>query len=124
MKVKVIIAGSRNFEDFEKLEHTIMMKFKEKGLHRNDVEIISGTARGADQLGEKFAYKYGLALTKFPANWDKYGKRAGYLRNVDMAEYAKDNGLLFAFWDGQSKGTKHMIEIGKKYHLETFIIYI
>ncbi len=89
------------------------------------IEIISGTARGADKLGERFAKEYNLRIKKFPANWDLYGKKAGYLRNIQMAEYAKNNsdlGVLIAFWDGNSKGTKHMIDIAKKHELLLFIV--
>ncbi|MBQ8218482.1 MAG: DUF2493 domain-containing protein [Bacilli bacterium] len=122
--MKVIVAGSRNFNNFEVLESSLMKIFKEKQLHRKDVEIVSGTARGADKLGEIFADKYGLKLSRFPADWDNYGKKAGYLRNVDMAKYAKDDGMLIAFWDGQSRGTKHMIDIAKDNLLEVYVISI
>ena len=77
-----------------------------------ELEIVSGTARGVDQLGERYALERGLKLKKFPANWDKYGRKAGYLRNKEMAEYAR---ILIAFWDGKSKGTKHMIDLAQKY---------
>lgn len=122
--VKVIVAGSRTANNFELVEKSLMMYFKEHKLHRADVEIISGTARGADQLGEQFANKYGLKLTKFPADWDKYGKSAGYIRNEEMAKYANENGILFAFWDGKSKGTNHMINLAKKYSLNIIVISI
>src|SRR5699024_1423438 len=75
--------------------------------------IISGTAQGADSLGEKFAHKYQIPVKRFPANWNCYGKKAGILRNRQMAQYASNNGILIAFWDGQSPGTKNMIEISK-----------
>lgn len=123
--IRVIVAGSRDFNDFSLVEKSLMMYFKENQLHRSDIEIISGTARGADRLGEIFANKYGLKLTKFPADWDYYGKSAGYVRNEQMAKYAsKENGVLFAFWNGTSKGTKHMIDLAKKYNLQTNTIYI
>ena len=119
--IKVIVAGSRTFSDFNVVEKQLMMYFKANNLHRQDVEIISGTANGADKLGEKFAEKYNLKLTKFPADWDKYGKSAGYIRNEEMAKYAIDNGIVFVFWDGESKGTKHMISMANKYNIETKI---
>lgn len=122
--VKVIVAGSRTANNFELVEKSLMIYFKEHKFHRADVEIISGTARGADQLGEQFANKYGLKLTKFPADWDKYGKSAGYIRNEEMAKYATENGILFAFWDGKSKGTNHMINLAKKYSLTVIVISI
>lgn len=123
--IRVIVAGSRDFNDFSLVEKSLMMYFKENQLHRNDIEIISGTARGADRLGEIFANKYGLKLTKFPADWNYYGKSAGYVRNEQMAKYAnKENGVLFAFWNGTSRGTKHMIDLAKKYNLQISTIYI
>lgn len=122
--IRVIVAGSRTFNNFEKLEYELMMYFKAHQLHRKDIEIVSGTARGADRLGEVFAKKYELKLTRIPAEWDKYGKSAGYIRNTKMAEYAGDSGVLFAFWDMQSKGTKHMIDIANKYNLFVNIINI
>lgn len=123
--IRVIVAGSRDFNDFSLVEKSLMMYFKENKLHRADIEIISGTARGADRLGEIFANKYGLKLTKFPADWNKYGKSAGYIRNEQMAKYAiKENGLLFAFWNGTSRGTKHMIDLANKYNLNIETIYI
>ena len=120
--VKVIVAGSRTFNDFAYLEKHLMAYFKANALHRKDVEIISGTAKGADSLGEQFANKYGLKLTKFPADWNQYGKSAGYIRNEEMAKYAKKDGILFAFWNNSSKGTKHMISIASKYNIPTYIV--
>lgn len=123
--VKVIVAGTREFNNFSMLERELMLYFKAHQLHRSDVEIISGTAKGADKLGEAFAEKYGLKCTKFPADWDKLGNSAGYIRNEEMAKYAtgsKEKGVLFAFWNGTSKGTKHMIDIAKKYHMNINVI--
>lgn len=104
--MKVIIAGSRDFNDYETLK-----KVCDFMLSRQDkVEIVSGTARGADQLGEQYAIEMGYPIKQFPADWSK-GKRAGYLRNEDMAKYAD---ALIAFWDGKSRGTEHMINLSKK----------
>lgn len=70
--------------------------------------VVSGTARGVDQLGEQFAKDFSLPVTRFPANWDAYGKQAGFLRDKEMAEHAD---ALIAVWDGKSRGTEHMIDI-------------
>ena len=110
---KVIIAGSRDFDNFISAEHNLLSFFKAFGIHSTDIEIISGGARGADKMGEKFANRYGIKLTVFPAQWDKYGKSAGIIRNAEMAQYAK-GGILFAFWDGESRGTKNMIDTAKR----------
>ena len=82
------------------------------------VEIVSGTARGADQLGERYAREKGFSIKRFPADWS-LGKVAGYLRNKEMAEYA--NGLV-AFWDGKSRGTKMMIDLAKEHGLSIRVV--
>ena len=114
--MKVIIAGSRNFNDYKKLckicDHLLQ--------NQANVEIVSGAARGADQLGEKYTKERGYKLTKFPANWNKYGKSAGPKRNEEMANYAD---VLIAFWDGKSRGTKNMIELANKRKLNVLICY-
>jgi hypothetical protein len=128
--MRIIIAGSRNFYNYQILEKYCESVIDEIYLQGGiaeymgmpDIQIISGTARGADQLGERFANEHDLDLKKIPANWDIDGKSAGYKRNEKMAQYAQgDDGILIAFWDGQSKGTKHMIDMAKKYKLRTFI---
>lgn len=118
--LRVIIAGSRNFNNYNLLNSTISNYLKE---NTNNVEIISGTARGADQLGERFANEYGYQIKRFPADWNLYGKSAGPIRNREMAEYASDGqGVLFTFWDGKSRGTKSMINLAKKFGLEVHIV--
>lgn len=127
---RIIVAGSRDFNDYNLLSDNLMKYIGEKVAENiidspNQVEFVSGTARGADTLGEKYAYTYGYRVKRFPANWDLYGKRAGYLRNEQMAKYSVtdgNNGVLFAFWDGQSKGTKHMIDLAIRHGLEVHVI--
>lgn len=115
--MKVIIAGSRSFTDYKTLtdhcDHLLS--------NQSDIEIVSGTANGADKLGERYAEEKGYPVKKFAANWNELGKKAGYIRNEQMAQYAD---ALIAFWDGKSKGTKHMIELAKKYNLPTRTIQI
>jgi len=122
--MRVIIAGSRDFNDYAVLKHNVLKILIELSPTKQpEAEIISGTARGADQLGERFAKEYNYPIKQMPANWDKYGKSAGYRRNEDMALYAKeDNGVLIAFWDGISKGTKHMIDLANKHGLKVFVV--
>lgn len=104
---KVIIAGSRGFSNYKLLKEKCNEYLREKRKEYNII-IISGGARGADTLGEKYAQDEGFSLEVFPANWNKFGKSAGFIRNEQMAEVAD---ALIAFWDGKSNGTKHMIEI-------------
>ncbi len=115
---KVIIAGTRTFDNYELLVEKcdiILQNFKD------EIEVVSGTARGADQLGERYAEEKGYAIAKFPADWDVYGNAAGYKRNEKMAIYS--HGLII-FWDGISKGSKHMIDLAKKHNLKVRIIRI
>lgn len=87
--------------------------------NKADVEIVSGTARGADQLGERYAFERGLPVKQFPADWDQHGKSAGYIRNAQMAEYA-DAAVIF--WDGTSRGSKHMIDLAKAKGLRVRVV--
>lgn len=118
---RVIVAGTREFDNYLLLQMKLIDYLL--AIPNEEIEIISGTARGADKLGEQYASDYNLKCIKFPADWDTYGKSAGYRRNAEMAKYAsQEHGVLFAFWDGKSKGTKHMIDLAHKYNLETYVI--
>ena len=114
--LKVIIAGGRDYYNYEQLENRCNHILQH---HLPNVEIVSGTARGADQVGEQYAKKHHLGLKLFPADWDTFGKSAGYRRNTEMAEYA--DGLI-AFWDGKSRGTKHIIDLATTAGIEVFIV--
>ena len=115
--MKIIIAGSRSFTNFNLL-NSVCDKMLSK---QTVIEIVSGCANGADKLGEEYALKHNYKITRFPAYWKTYGKSAGYRRNEIMANYAD---ALIAFWDGTSTGTKHMIDLaishGLKVKIEIF----
>jgi hypothetical protein len=115
--MKLIIAGSRDFNNYELLETRVLSFIKKYRQDDEPVEIISGGARGADKLGEKFADRFGLTKHLMPAEWNKYGKAAGFRRNKEMANIATH---CILFWDGQSKGTKNMysLAVGKNLVLE------
>ena len=121
--LKLIIAGGRDFTDYKLLEHEVKQFIIEiagdQKLRRDDVEIVSGLARGADSLGIDFANEHWLPVVEFIADWDKYGKSAGPFRNEEMAKYATH---CIVFWDGKSTGSKNMIENCKKYNLTYKII--
>ena len=103
--LKVIIAGGRDFIDYQLLCHKC--DYFVANQAKIEFEIVSGRAKGADLLGERYAQGNGYSVKIFPANWDLHGKSAGYKRNIEMAEYAD---ALIAFWDSGSRGTKHMID--------------
>lgn len=118
--MRVIVAGSRGFDDYQLLNNELTtLKMLSESNKTPITEVVSGTARGADKFGEIWAEQNGIKLIKFPADWTRYGKSAGYVRNEEMAKYAD---ILYAFWDGTSKGTKHMIELAKRHNLKVRII--
>ena len=110
--IRVIIAGGRKFNDYDKLKEC-MEKWKkaEKIKSDDNVTVVCGCADGADTLGKKYAEEVGWKVELFPANWNILGKSAGILRNKEMAKYAEggDIGYLVAFWNGKSLGTHNMI---------------
>lgn len=117
-KFKLIVAGGRDFNLYKVLSDNLdrLLVNKREGL----IEIVCGGAKGADSLGEKYAQDNGLYIRYFRAEWDEYGKRSGILRNIEMGDYAD---ALVAFWDGKSKGTKHMIDYAKSKGLAVRVIY-
>ncbi len=129
-ELRIIVAGSRGFKNYRLLSDTIMeylgsMDDTDLINSPSQVKFISGNAKGADVLGEEFAYTWGYDVVRFPADWDGLGKRAGYVRNDEMAKYSMTDGnygVLIAFWDGKSKGTRHMIDLAKKNGLEVRVV--
>lgn len=102
---RVIIAGSRDFVEYAYLCESLHSLIS-AGV--SITEVVSGTARGADRLGERWARENLIPISRFPAQWDTLGKSAGYVRNKEMAAYAD---IAVLFWDGESQGTKHMRDI-------------
>ncbi len=102
--MRVIVAGSRGITDKAVVMQALRDAFLWEGI--NPTCIVSGTARGVDRLGEEIARSAGLRIDSRPADWNRHGKRAGFLRNEEMADNAD---ALVAVWDGSSPGTKHMI---------------
>lgn len=116
-QLKLIVAGGRDFNNYALLSEQI--EGLATGLYQDyAVSIVSGTARGADALGARFANEHNVVLHEFPADWGKYGKAAGFIRNREMADFSD---VLLAFWDGESHGTAHMIQTmrlqGKPVHV-------
>jgi hypothetical protein len=84
---------------------------KEKGVKLSDITIVSGGTKGADSLGRDFAQKYGAKYLEFLPDWEKFGKSVGVIRNADIV---KNSDFVLAFWDGQSRGTRHSLEFAQK----------
>ena len=114
---RIIIAGGRDFiadnaEFYYQKFDNILINLQ------GSIEIVSGGAAGADNLGETYAASRRHGLTIMEAKWKKHGKAAGMIRNADMAKYAQSppsNGYLIALWDGKSRGTGGMIKLAKQY---------
>lgn len=112
--MKVIIAGGRDqFPTVEEITAAVhASKF-------NVTEVVSGCARGADQMGECWAVLFGIPVKPFPANWCEHGNSAGAIRNGEMAKYGE---ALIAFWDGKSSGTGNMIKQAKRRGLAVHVV--
>lgn len=114
----VIIAGGRDFDDYELLRDKC--DFKLSALDRTHlITIISGGARGADKLAQRYARERNYVLKIMNADWDTHGKSAGYVRNQEMSDCAQ---YLIAFWDKRSRGTKHMIDIATKARRGVYVV--
>lgn len=113
--LKLLIAGSRDLTvDIEDIRHYIYKFLQKDCLPASKYfEIVAGEARGIDTCAKEFARRYRLKYHSFPANWDLYGKSAGYKRNTQMGEFAHE---LLLIWDGKSKGSANMKTIMHKLH--------
>ena len=119
--MKVIVAGGRDFNDYKLLKETLDNFQQEYG---NIAEVVSGGARGSDKLGEQYANENNIPIKRFVPDWKGLGKKAGHVRNRQMGSYTKEhNGMLVAFWDKQSKGTKGMIDYASKIGLKSVVVH-
>ena len=112
---RVIIAGCRDFNNYDTLVEAINEAPFAIGT------ILSGGASGVDALGERYAREKNLPLLIYKADWARYGRAAGPMRNRQMAENAN---ALIALWDSSSPGTRSMIDIANTHNLAVFVKYI
>lgn len=104
--MRILICGGRNFNDTSLVAAALGAVQRKLGIDT----VISGAARGADRLGEQWAQANGVPVEQYPAQWDVYGKSAGYRRNEQMLREGKPNGVI-AFPGGV--GTAHMVRTAK-----------
>ena len=113
--MRVIVCGSRNWNYRHVVSDRLALLPGE-----DDTVVVHGAAKGADRMAEQEAQKLGLLVEAHPAEWELYGKRAGLLRNVKMAQLGAD--LCIAFWDGRSTGTAHMMDTARKYDIPVEVV--
>ena len=113
---KVIICGSREFDDYELLKEKCDNILSRKRDSGEEIVVISGAANGADSLGEEYAKERGFRVERYPADWKTFGKKAGYIRNKKMAEVG--NACIAFLEPGvECRGTRMMISIAKEQNL-------
>ena len=110
--MKVILAGCRSITDSNELEAAI------REASFEITEVVCGEARGVDALGRRWAEDHRIPVASFPADWEREGRRAGYLRNARMAEYAE---ALIAVWNNRSPGTRNMIQVACEKGLRVYV---
>ena len=123
----IVVAGSRGWMDTDLLYSTLdafiepllEMHSPSSALQDGPITIISGTAHGADTMGERWAESRDIPILRMPADWETHGRRAGYLRNEQMAAIADH---VFVFWDGVSRGSQHMIDIATRMDIPVDVI--
>lgn len=113
--MRAIIAGSRDCTDRDVVGKAVAQSGFDVSL------VISGAARGVDRLGEDWAAAHGKPVERYPADWDTHGRSAGPIRNAQMADVAE---VLIAVWDGQSRGTKNMIDTARRKGLMVYVYLI
>lgn len=113
--MRTIIAGGRNIHNYQ----LVITAVEKSGINLS--QIISGGATGVDSLAIQYAQLNNIPVTVFKADWGQYGKKAGPIRNMEMAKHAD---ALIAIWDGVSRGTKHMIDTAKRKGLMVYIHFL
>ena len=102
---KIAVGGSRSIESYE-----LVASVLDQLLMPGDI-VLSGNAPGADRLGERYAQEHGMEFKIIPSEWEKHGLKATMMRNEVLLKAAD---CVILFWDGQSEGSRHMIEISKR----------
>ena len=113
--MKLAVVGSRGFNNYDLLKHKLDVINEKRGI----TLIVSGGARGADSFAEQWAKENNVPTKIFYPEWDKHGKKAGYIRNVEIVQ---NSDALIAFWDGVSKGTEHSINLARAQAIPVSII--
>jgi hypothetical protein len=109
--MKVAVIGGRTFNDYELVKETL--------TNLDITLLVSGGAKGADSLGERYANENNITTLIFKPDWERHGRGAGMIRNTDIV---KNSDIVVAFWDGSSKGTLDSIRKVEKLNKGLMII--
>lgn len=118
--MKIGIVGSRSFDDRAKGFCAIAWILHKRGISMS--LMVSGGAAGADRIGEEYADANGIPKLVYPADWKRYGRQAGFIRNGYII---RDSDIIIALWDMKSHGTKDDLtkaaDYGKPSYIYDFI---
>lgn len=122
-RFRIIVCGGRHFNDYNLLKDEIDKVIARFNRYVQEIEIVSGHCAGADQLGEQYARECGYPCKVFPANWEKYGRSAGPIRNSEMIKYASEVNvpIVVAFRSPRTKGTNDTIKKATKKGFKVFV---
>ncbi len=120
----ILVAGTRTFNDYKLLEKTLDSLIASCPFDKIRVNIIEGGAKGADELAAKYALGHNHYVHEYYADWSKWGRAAGPIRNRKMHEFIKDYKyrVCICFWDGKSRGTKDNFHLAKEFNTPLKII--
>ena len=120
METRIIVCGGTDFNDYDNLCKNLDVLLKSY----KEIRLVSGHAKGTDTLAERYAAEKGIPIRVFPAEWEKYGRAAGPIRNRAMLDYAKEGKpVVAAFWNGRSRGTGNMLKLAEAAGAERHIFY-
>ena len=109
--IYILIAGTRNYTHYETFCKKITDFLERKNISNNDIIIVEGGASGVDALAKRYALEHRIKYKEYKADWNKYGKAAGPIRNQQMVDIIKENnGMSIFIWDGKSRGTQDCIK--------------
>jgi len=111
--MRVLVCGSRSWIDAD----LILTYLQRVGA----TLVIHGGAKGVDRLAGQAASRLDIPVEVYAADWDRYGKQAGFIRNGEMLARGRPD-LVLAFWDGQSRGTQHMFGLSQSRKFQTLVI--
>ena len=120
--MKLAIVGSRNFTDYDNFKLAVIKVLQEWNITLEQIDnIVSGGAKGADTLAERFSQEYQIKMVIYRPDWNLYGKRAGILRNTDIVESSTH---MIAFPSRSGKGTQDSIRKAKDNKIPVKVLYI